>query len=350
MAYEYIGKALSAISSISCEKADWAASHLSDLRGGELSSLDRQLDFGLLAFKMRKVETIMGGAGKSEIADWRRGVELLQRLNGTEANAAFDEQACRRFIINFNTNTRPVQPSGFYLKASNWAFASDAERAWTREAWREAIDALLFGARTAMLAQVDAGPARTLLEKWFGMAAPAAVEAKLMQVLAGANAKLIGICYEGNNASGGGRWPIRLRELAGGFAAAEVHASSAWGWSAPQAAMHLAIGFGPDFFNDKTRKSLVRAHDPTLNEMEVTRGGAVAHELTHALGRTLDVDAPDAVYLHLDLPLPEPGKRVKAYGCLVCAALGAVAPDLAITNADNYRLFCEDAVFSKPLA
>jgi hypothetical protein len=42
--------------------------------------------------------------------------------------------------------------------------------------------------------------------------------------------------------------------------------------------------------------------------------------------------------------LVEEARRAQAYGPRTCSDLSKVDPSLAIKNAENYRLFCEDAV------
>lgn len=347
MGYRYIGRALATISRLSCETADWAACRLTVMREPEIFALNLRLDYGLLAFSMRKVETYGGGAQRPEIADWRRAVELLQRLSGANASASFDEQACREFVMTFNA---PAQPSrGVFLRPSFWAFASSNERAWTMAAWREAMEAMRCGLRTAMIAQQRAGASRTLVERWFGAGQAGIVAERLRTILTNANSTLVGICYEGIGAGAAGAWTTRLREFAGDQMASEVRMSAEWGWSAPQGATHQSIGFGAMFFNENTRKCMVRVHDASVSRMDVTRGGAVVHELSHRLGKTLDVMLPDTVYQHSGKALPKKEKERKVgYGTLACATLGQVEPTLATKNADNYRLFCEEAVYTKP--
>ena len=69
------------------------------------------------------------------------------------------------------------------------------------------------------------------------------------------------------------------------------------------------------------------------------------HEATHLYGNTGDVYVPDAVYKSLEIAVPAEGAtRAQGYGPYTCHALAKVDPSLAIKNADNYRLFCEDAV------
>ena len=74
------------------------------------------------------------------------------------------------------------------------------------------------------------------------------------------------------------------------------------------------------------------------------------HELTHRYIKTLDHPMPDEAYISLGAtpPIASTTREVArhlAYGPRYCNVLAQTRPDIAITNADNYRLFCEDAFF-----
>lgn len=349
MGYKYIGKALSAISRVSCEKTDWAACLISGMSDSEAARLDKNLNYGLLQYKMRNVQTVMGGADKKEIADFRRGLELLQRLGGGNPAAEFDETRCKAGIRNFVTNGRQLPRGGYYLKASALAFAKTAERWQLRDAYSEAVEMLIFAKRTAVRARNADGASRALVRKWFGDADVDAIVKRLGDTLRGVGTTLVGVCYQGRHVSDGAGWPIRMFELASAPQGKQVDVGDGWGWAAPQAVTQRTIGFCPSFFNEKTRKCMVREHDPRSTEMGVTRGGGIVHELTHLLAETRDERVPDAVYGHCGRQPPgDESKRAQGYGPLTCSGLGAVAPELAVNNADNYRLFCEDAIYSKP--
>lgn len=109
-----------------------------------------------------------------------------------------------------------------------------------------------------------------------------------------------------------------------------------------------SFSMGKNYFNNETRETVTQAHDPANGTMNVTVGGAIVHELTHLALKTLDQTLPNAVYGYLKMPIPANGNNAQALGPKGCAALTVVAPDLAIENADSYRLFCEDACLIKP--
>jgi hypothetical protein len=70
----------------------------------------------------------------------------------------------------------------------------------------------------------------------------------------------------------------------------------------------------------------------------------VIHELSHVFLNTLDQKLADSTYIRLQMAVPgQGGHRHDAYGPKACSALAATEPDLALMNADTYRLFCEDA-------
>lgn len=348
MSFKYIGRALAAINRIDAVRGDWAAYRIGRMTQADISTLDSNLDAGWLAVNMRNVAT--HGSTRGEVADWRRGAQLMQRLTGVAPTASFDEGAAKTAIRTANIGMHPLPPGGYYLKASTWAFATRGERTQLEQAWADAAVAIQWGILIAQRARAGAGAARTLYLKWFALADALAVEATLATVQNGIAANLIGVCYQGNGIADGNGWPIKLRELSNSNQATEVSIGSGWGWSAPVISMHHAIGFCPDFFNQNSKLRMTRAHNVTSREMSVTRYGAMVHELTHRLAATRDVDVPNAVYTHLGRPLPAPNARAKGYGPFTCAGLAAAAPADALVNADNYRLFCEDAVYAKPLA
>jgi hypothetical protein len=350
MAHTYIGKALAAISRLDVDKSEWAAARIHSMSAADVKRLESDLDYGLLSWKMRGVE-VMGGSSRTEIADWRRGAQLMQKFSNQALTADFDESQCKGIIRAAGTGTFAPPVGGYYLKPSALAFASSSERAALKAGWEEGVDALRFAYQTAMWARHGGDAACTaLVRKWFGTGDIDAVVEVLAQTLRGTATYLVGVCYQGLGAAVAAGWPLKLKERAGGMHAEEAGISGPeWGWSAPRGAQHQAIGFGSKLFNDNTRLRMVRAHDVTSREMGVTRGGAFAHELTHRFAQTVDVDVPNAVYVGLGRAVPaSEAARAKGYGPFTCAGLGAHAPDLAVTNADNYRLFCEDAIYAKP--
>jgi hypothetical protein len=350
MAYNYIGKALAAISRLDLDKSEWAAARIHSMSTADVKRIDGELDYGLLSWSMRNVQ-LSQGATKVEIADWRRGAQLMQKFSNQAMNAKFDEGECKGIIRAAGTGSFILPVSGHYLKASALAFASSSERAALKAGWDEGVEALKFAYQTASWARYGDVPACiALVRKWFGAGDINAVLEVLAQTLRGTGTHLVGVCYQGSGAAAAGGWPIRLKERAGNVQAEDATVSGPeWGWSAPTSAQHQAIGFGAKLFNENTRLRMVRAHDVTSPHLSITRGGAFAHELTHRFAQTIDVKVPDAVYRGLQRPVPAPGAaRASGYGPLTCAGLGAHAPELAITNADNYRLFCEDAIYRKP--
>ncbi len=82
------------------------------------------------------------------------------------------------------------------------------------------------------------------------------------------------------------------------------------------------------------------AENKTFEQDFRTRYGVVIHEFTHIVLRTKDVE--------IDIPkLTIDGVKVsgRCYGAIACSELAAYDPALALTNADNYRLFAETCRF-----
>lgn len=65
-----------------------------------------------------------------------------------------------------------------------------------------------------------------------------------------------------------------------------------------------------------------------LTELKCTASGVIIHELTHMVLNTKDHKSPMSA-------------SMACYGAALCIDLAATAPEIAITNADSYRLFAE---------
>ena len=106
------------------------------------------------------------------------------------------------------------------------------------------------------------------------------------------------------------------------------------------------LGFQNKFFDvNSTVVRRTQLHTiATAGGLECSRAGAVVHELSHVFLDTKDEKLPNAAYLVLGRAVPTGSTgRHDSYGPFACAGLAQAAPDIALTNADTYRLFCEDA-------
>lgn len=117
-------------------------------------------------------------------------------------------------------------------------------------------------------------------------------------------------------------------------------------WASAEHHRHL-VGLTSLFFADGiAMRNEPHAKTTKPKPLGFTYGGAILHELTHNVLNTIDVVLPPEVFTHLNKTVAQ---GVKSYGTNACRALAHVAPDLAITNADSYRIFCEDAFYFKPV-
>ncbi|HMD18991.1 MAG TPA: hypothetical protein VKH40_01645 [Alloacidobacterium sp.] len=113
------------------------------------------------------------------------------------------------------------------------------------------------------------------------------------------------------------------------------------GWSSPHGCAHNTIGFTTTFFiptETAIRRNTLHNHQHT--RMGTTRGGAILHELTHRYAQTSDEILPAETFARLGRIFEA---NVKCYNPYSCWALAQSAPAQTVTNADSYRVFCEDA-------
>lgn len=347
MAKEYSGKALASLSkSIHPDGArlcDQIAARLTDMTSAQVKVIDSALDFGWLTYQMRGVH--LGGGSREDIANRRRAAKLLKLLFPTVQVPRDDSDSWEMgklliFIRLYTAQARRVTGSGFYLKGSFWAFSAHDDRVWTKTAWAEGIEMLQAGIRVATAA-ANGGNAQTVLARWFAAADHARVKQKLEETLLGAQGNRIGICYHGNGAAAN---VAEYQEESNSTYKSRIGVvNDEWGYASPEACAHNNIGYGPKFFDrGQTRAAMDLPHDVTRPlRLDVTRGGGIVHELTHRYGKTKDEPIPTATYLFLNRP--QTG-TAKGYGPYACHALAQSAPATALTNADSYRLFCEEAV------
>ena len=346
MSFTYIGKALAAINSVdkTGRKGDWAAYRVGTMPESAIAELDSFLDAGWLRFRMRAVPVIEGNS-RGRLADLRRGAQLMQRLTGEPAPTTDFDDGVSSALIRAVEPNQLMPVAGYYFTPSVWAFATRNERTQLSQAWDGAIVALTWGIEAVQLARLAAGPARDVYQRWFGQAAFAAVEATLTTIRTGITDHMVRICYQGLGSTDGGDWPLPLLEKAKTNILTNMKVADVYGWAIAE---RRTIGFGPNFFNHKSKLRLTRQHDVASAELGATRFGAMVHELSHLLAATVDLKVPDEVYVHLQRALPAEHQRLECYGPLRCAALAAAAPALALVNADNYRLLCEEALYRKP--
>ncbi len=350
--YTYLGKALAAISR-DPNKADIAAKLIGQMPKGDISKLNDQLNLGWVSYATWDVATVQGAGGnqKGVAADLKRGAMLLQILTRVPVTADFENA---NNIIR-NVVLSPPAGAGYYLKPSALAFASQQECDIIKSSWSEAVDMLSNARITAGAARYANDKAcKEIFTKWFGKNDPLAVVQTIERTIAGVLTKQCGVCYQGARVATMGNWAIKLVEKAHLTSASEViHNTAEFGWSAPLGANDEAIGFTDQFFNETLFRRL-GPHDVNSTEMGVTRAGAMVHELTHRFARTADTHVGPSVAGRIALIMKNKGRgqtvspTLKAYSPLVCWALAEAAPDLALNNADNYRLFCEDAYYFKP--
>ena len=359
MPFKYLGKALAAISQTSADKVDAAAARISAMSWEQISSLNSRLDMGWLRMKISN-DHLMRGAGsdaeqRADLADFRRGALLAQELAGLRPDATFENG--RSTILNTTIPASTV--TGFYLKASAWAFASHTECNLLMTHWNEALMMAANARLTAGAALYSADNAcRALVTKWFGAGNPLKVVRVLEDVCIGANTRLCGICYEGHGVGEMARWRVKLQENSyNQFPRVVNYNLQDYGWSAPTSAMHQSIGFTHKFFDQHCKGTMLRPHITQTLEMNCTRGGAMLHEMTHRFARTEDVTVPRPLIARINANLLAAGITVRTvsdpllgYGPPVCAMLASEAPELALNNADSYRLFAEDAFYAKPFS
>jgi hypothetical protein len=327
-----------------------------------VKAINDQLNLGMLAWNLRGVN--LGGKSLSEVADLKRAALLLELLNALPGNSTANaaSAAALEALITTGIQNRkaPTAGGGYYFKGSFWAFAPVQEFAYVEAGWDEAdamIDAGLDFARRA----TQAGQAKRIAKQWFGTTPAATITQQLTVIQTGMTGMKMGICYQGLGAAANQPQPADYLEIAFKPNRFKVEIETKeWGWAAPPLSPSHRIGVGIKFFNENTEPEVHQAHTLEKGSMEVSRGGAVLHELTHRFAHTLDHPVPNETYKYLEKPAPIQVEKVDeqnrvvladnkprhaAYGPRMCHALAQSRPDLAITNADNYRLFCEDAFY-----
>jgi len=352
MAKTYIGKALCRLSKVPNPDGkalcDQIANQLTQMTSGAVKTVDSALNFGWLAYQTHGVH--LGGMSAAEVADKRRAAMILSLVNigpvspGDAVPDSWEDMKLSAYIRRHQGNARKVTGSGYYLKGSFWAFASHNEREWTKQSWNEGLRMLDAGISVMGRAVGGHTTAADLARRWFGTTAPRALHERLQALRLAVGTSRIGIGYHGTGALNPGKY---IEEGSGVIATTLAQLDSEWGFASPSHAAHNNLGFGARFFNPgETAISRSEVHTISVRGvMEVTRGGAIVHELSHRYLRTDDQEVPNEVYEFADRPIPAPGvSRAKGYGPFTCFALAFKRPELAANNADNFRLFCEDAL------
>src|ERR1700753_4286434 len=184
--------------------------------------------------------------------------------------------------------------------------------------------------------------AAALVTQWFGTANQVTLSTKIETLLTSILTGCVGVCYMGNGVQAAGAYcESGLRQTA--VQLSNFPTGTEVGFAQPGGGR--AIGFFNRFFPGNTAVARrTTAHTPTATALGCSRAGAVVHELSHVFLNTLDVVLPTATCAHLNMAPPAQGApTIKAYAPKACTALAATRPDLAMDNADTYRLFCEDA-------
>ena len=345
----YIAKALTSLSKRrdGAELCDKLAQRLSNMTSASVRRLNSALDFGWLKWAMMNAQLMMGES-RDEVADMRRAALLVAAAfelpPDVKRQAESWESGELAKVFRVCNNVGNYNARGYFLKGSFWGFANHSEREWTEQAWVEA--GRLVNAGINVLDTAAADPfgttfASELLDRYFGGRHNlAAVSNTLTTIQNGMRHDTIGISYEGNGAG----INVRYEELREGFDATVLRPTLnrlEVGWSSPHAGPHNTIGFGAAFFIP-TETAIRRntLHDHTRTRMGTTRGGAILHELSHRYAQTSDEILPAATFTYLRRAFQG---GVKCYNPYSCWALAQSAPAQTVTNADSYRVFCEDA-------
>ena len=372
MAFSNLARAFTGLSNVKDGEAfcDRVAARLH--RDGEtrVQALDKEIGFFAL------------GRANDQTAELRHAARMVVRVftlsTSPEDLAGADRWSpddLENVIQRIARRTTDYWVGGPYFRGSFWAFSSVEERRWTIQAWNEVPDLIQAGLRTAASVRESTASAN-LVARWFGPNSdtPPKLVTKLEKLSSGMTEKRVGITYEGPGASrNAGR---RYKEDGGEGASIEIAPNDReWGWALRGGTKTRNIALGTRFFSrQKTtalRASLQYIDADKGPSHEITRGGAVLHELTHALldtnDQTMNQQMLDWAFSETDKAIPvavgatrsrllknaastkvaRPNVH-KAYAGFLCHGLARCQPDGALTNADNYRLFCEDALFYKP--
>jgi len=346
MALSSIGKGIALLarkSQYGTEVADRIARKLSALDDRKIATLEKQLSFDYSLFSRRPPDA-------NDILDLRRAAILCKETiqgplalvdaKGKQIDpTSWDSNRLHDYLRACTSRELGVQPADkAYMAASFWAFASTQERSAASAGLKEGRDLCVAG-----LDLIDnrrgSTPVRDVcLSLWFGELSEHNlnhVTSVLRDTLGGLNSQPICLHY-----AGAGVDSDTLRKDARGY----VRVGAGWG-SAIKSDPHEITLQSKYFSSEKTSGPRTTAIKMKGNEMQVSRGGAMLHEATHLYGYTDDVFVPDTVYEFLKMAVPvEEARRAQAYGPRTCSDLSKVDPSLAIKNAENYRLFCEDAV------
>ena len=352
MPKEHIAKALTRLSKApanGAELCDAVAHVLNRMTSYRVNSLNRDLNF-LLA-SSRATTADLEGESIEEVSNARRAAKLLALTLPPPAGATVDQadswsySGLRTFLRAYGDAHNQYRPAGtgYYLKGSFWGFADHAERAWTRVSWTETSRLLQQGINVIRRARGHETAADNLISRWFGTSNRVDLEMKITRLLNGMLTEYVGLCYlgpgleaaEGYLEYGPNTTLTALKSAMGGT---EV------GFASPE--NRRIVGLKARFFN--VNSAAVRRSDLHSTNvggvLEGTRAGALVHELSHVFLRTNDEKLPNAAYVSINRPTPATdGDRHFAYGPLACGGLAKTAPNLSLTNADSYRLFCEDA-------
>jgi hypothetical protein len=318
---------------------------LSGMTSAQLKTTTDSLNFYFVGKRMSwNNASIADENTRADVVDLRRAAVLLTKTLPTPAGTkvgdaeGWDGDKLLKFVQGY-ANATAVAGNGYFFKGSYWAFSSQTDRDYTKTAWTEAAN-LITEALSALQSSTTA--ARDLYTKWFGTGSRDVVRQVLERTRNGMTASRVGLAYNGASVSN----TTNYNEEAPTNSASLVTANpDEWGYASPVGSSHNNVGLGAKFFNAlQTMTNLTTMHATTSKEMEVTRGGALLHELTHRYAKTEDEACSDAVYTRAGKTAPAAGKtRAKGYGPYTCHILGQVEPALAVNNADTYRLFCEDA-------
>jgi hypothetical protein len=317
---------------------DMVAQRLSRMTSQEVNKLDKTLDFWFV--EVRTLGADLQGQSPEELVDARRAAQILVKTiipgphlpPGLTLQTAegWDKYELDRIRTAYG-NTDDIPGGGYYLKGSFWNFAEHREREWTSDGWRDAEWMAQSGIDAVYCAP-------HLTNRWFGDSNPADVYFKLEQIRRGMHESLVGISYLGLFVPGDTNYTERRGTSA--------QAATQWGFASTDGDGHNTISFQNRFFDSNfTVLKLTKPYELEAGaKMVVTRGGAIVHELSHRYAQTKDERVPDETYRHLERDLPGPNDdRVQGYGPYTCHALAVSSPGIALTNADNYRLFCEEA-------
>jgi len=337
----YIAKALTIISkwpngNTAC---DQIGSSLGKKPAAEVRRIDSDLNFNLIEARGRN----------NELKDIRRAAVLVEKTllppafpgKVTQADR-WDEGKLRAFILGQLQSAQNPFGTGFYFKGSFWGYSNHREREWAKSSWEEAKTLLGAGILTMARVNTDTKSAN-ITARWFGRDGWDVVRNNLETTRQAMDGRFVGLCYRGTGAgvangyqeSGVGQGPQKSN------LSAEIN-----DWAYSHETAH-AIGLCVKFFDQNLvvakRNSL---HDISKTGMRPSRGGAMVHELTHQYAKTLDQEVPDETYEYLQKAAPGDGARAQGYGAYTCSALAKSAIMLTKTNADSYRLFCEDALIN----